>query len=73
MGSVFWAAVVAQWWRTLLVTERLWVRIPQGAGLFSLLFPLSSASLIQVPRGGATLLIFLQKICRAMQLEAKQA
>ena len=28
------AVVVAQWWSTRLVTERSWVRIPLGAGLF---------------------------------------
>ena len=41
------------------MTERLWVQILLAAGLFSLLYPISSASLIQVPHGGATLLIFL--------------
>ena len=46
-----------------------------GAGLFSSpLFHLTSASLIQVPHSGATLLIFLLKNKRqAGQLEAKQA
>ena len=43
-----------------LVTERSWVQIPLGAGLFSLRYHLSSAPLIQAPHGGATLLIFLQ-------------
>ena len=38
---------------------------PAGAGLFSHLHPLSSGSLNQVPQVGATLLIFLQKICLA--------
>ena len=33
-------------------TARCW-------GFYSLLYPISSASLIQVPQGGATLLIFL--------------
>ena len=45
---------------------------PAGCWAFSLIYPLSSASLIQVPQRGATLLIFLQKICLAMQLETKQ-
>ena len=52
---------------------RLWVQIPPGAGLFSsLLYPISSASLIQVPHGGATLLIFLHKnmLSRAVWGEA---
>ena len=40
---------------------------------FSFLYPLSSASLIQVPQGGETLIIFLQKLCLAVQLGAKQA
>ena len=39
---------------------------------FSLLYPISGGSSIQVPHRGVTLLIFL-KICLAMQLEAKQA
>ena len=43
------------------MTERLWVLIPPVAGHFSLLYPKSSASLIQVPHGGATLLILLLK------------
>ena len=51
------AAVVAQQKSVCLVTERSWVRIMPGAGLFS---PLSSASLIQVPQGGATLMIFVK-------------
>ena len=39
---------------------RSWVRIPPGAGLFSsLLYPISSVPLIQIPHIGATLLIFL--------------
>ena len=37
--------------------ERVWVQIR----LFSLLYHLSSASLIQVPQRGETLLIFLQE------------
>ena len=54
------AAVVAQWSSARLKKERLWVQIPSSAGLFfSLLCAISSASLIQVPCGGATLLIFL--------------
>ena len=53
------------------MTERLWVRIPLDAGLFSLLYPISSGSIIQVLRGGATLLIFLYKYTNA--LEANQA
>ena len=52
------AAVVAQPKSAPLMTERLWVRIPPGAGIFSLLYPISGASLIQIPQGGATLLIF---------------
>ena len=55
------------------MTERLWVQIPTDAGHFSLLYPISSATLIQVPHGGATLLIFLSKICLSAQLEAKRA
>ena len=52
------------------MSERSWVLIPPGAGLFS---SLSVVSLLnQVPNGGATLLIFLQK-CLAVQLEPKQA
>ena len=38
---------------------KTWVQIPLAAGLFSILCTFSSASLIQVPRGGTTLLIFL--------------
>ena len=34
---------------------------PPSAGLFYLLYPLNGVSLIQVPQGGATLLIFLFK------------
>ena len=44
-----WAEVVAQRKSACLVTEELWVQILLGAGLFSLLSSLSSASLIQVP------------------------
>ena len=41
-------------------TVGLWVQIPLGAGFSSsLLYPLSSASLVHDPHGGATLLIFL--------------
>ena len=36
---------------------------PAGCWAFSLIYPLSSASFIQVPLGGAIQLIFLQKIC----------
>ena len=43
-----------------LVIEKLWVQILPGVGLFSLPYPLSIASLIQVPRGGAALMIFLE-------------
>ena len=46
---------------------------PAGCWLFFLLYPLSSESFIQVPQGKATLLIFLFKLCLAVQLEAKQA
>ena len=47
-------------WAKLL---RSWVQIQLGTGLFSsLLSPISSASLIQAPHGGATLLIFLLNI-----------
>ena len=53
------AAVVAQRKSTRIVTERSWVQIQPGAGLFSLIYPHSSVSLIQVPWGGETLLIFL--------------
>ena len=54
---------------------RSWVGISPGAGLFSSLFySISSVSIIKVPHGGATLLIFLfSKIYLAAQLEAKQA
>ena len=43
------------------MTERSWFWIPPGAGLFSLhpSYPISSASLIHFPSGGATPLIFL--------------
>ena len=52
------------------MSERSWVLIPPGAGLFS---SLSVVSLLnQVPNGGATLLIFLQK-CLAVQLEPAEA
>ena len=51
--------VLAQRWSAYLMTERLWVRIPPVDGLFPLLYPTSSTSYIKVPRGGATLLIFL--------------
>ena len=54
-----WAAVVAQQYSVRLITERSWVQIPPGAGLFfSSLYPLSGASLILVPQWGATLFIF---------------
>ena len=47
-------------WAKLL---RSWVQIQLGTGHFSsLLSPISSASLIQVPHWGATLLIFLLNI-----------
>ena len=62
------AAVVAQRLIACLVTERSWVQIPPGAGLFSLLYPLSIVSSIQVPQGNAT--HFLLKLCLAVQLEA---
>ena len=57
------------------MTERSWVQIPPGAMLFpSLLYPV--CLLNQLPRGGATLLIFLiiliKCICGTMQLEAKE-
>ena len=54
------------------MTERLWVQSLPNAGIFSLLYPSSSVSLIQVPRGDATLPILLLKICLAMQLEVNQ-
>ena len=38
------------------MTEKSWVRIPPGAGLFSLRFSILSEV---VPNGGATLLLFL--------------
>ena len=65
--------VVAQWQSTRLVTERSWVQIPPGGELLSLLYPLSSAPLIQVPQGGETLLIFPIKNSSSVQLEAKRA
>ena len=37
-------------------------RGPPGAGLFSLLYSINSVSLMEVPRGGATLLIFQSNI-----------
>ena len=43
------------------VQQRLWVQIPLGTMLFSLLHPICGVPLIQVPHGGATLLIFLLK------------
>ena len=43
-----------------------------GTKLFSCLSLISSASLIKVPHGGGTLLIFL-KVSLAVQLETKQA
>ena len=58
---VFGAAVVAQRYSTHIITERLWALILPGSEIFSLLYPLSSESLIQVPRGSETLLIFQQK------------
>ena len=63
------AVVVAQQKCACLVTgfESRWV-----LGFFSLLYPLGSVSLIQVPRGGATLLISYI-ISLAVQLQAKQA
>ena len=54
-----WAAVVEQQSSTHLLTERSWVQILPGAWPFSLLSPIGSLSLIQVPQGGATLLIFV--------------
>ena len=54
-----WAVVVAQPLSTRLATEKSWVRILRVQGMFSLLYPLSSASLIQDRYGGAQQLIFL--------------
>ena len=48
-GAVF----VAHKQNAYLDRQRLWVRIPPGAGLF-----LFSLSLSQVPQGGAALLIY---------------
>ena len=53
------------------MTKWPWVQILPGAGLFSLLYPISSVSLIT--HRVATLLIFLLKICLAEQLVTKQA
>ena len=51
-----------------------WVQIPLGVGLFRPFSePIRSTSLIQVPHGGATLLIILLQICLDVQLETKQA
>ena len=62
------------------MTERSWVRIPPGAGLFSSSLSFSVTliyqlcALNQVPYGGATLLVFPGKNgCLTVQLEAKQA
>ena len=44
--------VLAQMWTTRLVTERSWVRIPPGVGLFSLLCPLRSVPFIQISKYG---------------------
>ena len=52
---------LGQWYSACLITERSRVWIQKSARLFSALYPLSSASLIQVPQEDATLLIFLQK------------
>ena len=46
---------------------------PIGCWLLSLLYPNSSASLIQVPHGGAAQLIFILKMCLAIQFEVNQA
>ena len=56
--SVFGAVVERTPRTSYLVTLWLWVRIPPGAGFFFFSI-LSSASFIQVLRGGATPLIFL--------------
>ena len=45
---------------------------PAGCWAFSLIYPLSSASLIQVPQRGGTLLIFLHEICLAVQFDANK-
>ena len=52
------------------MTDRSWVQIQLGTGLFYLLHPFSSASLIQVPHGGAALLIFLYKYAQLCSLRA---
>ena len=72
----FMAAVVAQQYSTRLKRKTIEVvgLNPTGCWLFSsLLLPINSASLIQVPRGGATPLFFQLKKCFAMQLEANEA
>ena len=53
------------------MTKWPWVQILPGAGLLSLLYPISIVSLIT--HRVATLLIFLLKICLAEQLVTKHA
>ena len=50
-----------QQWQHSFMTERSWVEILPGDGLFYLLYPISSAFYIHVPRGRATLIIFQEK------------
>ena len=59
-----WGAVVAQWCNTLLQSKTLEIAglNPTGCGLTSsLLYPITNSSLIQVPHGVPTFLIFLFK------------
>ena len=52
-------AIIAQRWSTRLMTERSWVQIPPGVGLFFSSLSYQKCVLNQVPCGGASLLIFL--------------
>ena len=58
MNSV---VIAAQRYSSRLTTKKRWVQILRGAGLFSLSLFTLVESLKKVPRGGATLLIFLLK------------
>ena len=66
MNSV---VIVAQRYSSNLTTQKWWVQILRGAGLFfSLSLSTVVESLMKVPRGGATLLIFLFKICGSLDI-----
>ena len=48
--------------RAVAIAQRLWLRVPVGAGLSFSIFHLSGVSPEQVPRGGETLQAFNVKL-----------